>query len=135
MKKILLVLVVFPLLFNFIQAASPKKNTKLIVYYFHSTIRCETCIKIEKFAEQCLKENFQKELADGKIEWKILNIDDAKNAKLVKKYDLMNQALIVSKVKKGKEIKWKSLEDIWKLYGQYPKFSEYVKNEIVLFNK
>lgn len=39
--------------------AAKGKNTQVIAYYFHGTIRCETCLKIEKHAREASRRGFR----------------------------------------------------------------------------
>ena len=45
------------------------KKTKIDIYYFHRTIRCETCNSIEKNTIKALDLYFADELKDGSIEF------------------------------------------------------------------
>ncbi len=86
------------------QAQENKSSkTKLFVYYFHSTHRCPTCINIEENTKALLDRNFAKELKDGIIVFKSINVDDKENEKLVKKYDAFGSALFLTSVKDQKE--------------------------------
>lgn len=49
---------------------------------FHSMHRCKTCLAIEKSAKSVLEKEFANELKTGKIVFKTVNVDEAKNAKL-----------------------------------------------------
>ena len=39
--------------------AAKVMKTQVIAYYFHGTIRCETCLKIEKQAREAIGRGFQ----------------------------------------------------------------------------
>ena len=112
------------------QVNSKEKPDRLIVYYFHGTSRCPSCIKIESFSEQAVKEGFVKELKNGKIVWKVINTDEPENTHFTKDYKLYTKSLIVVGMKDNKQIKWKNLEKVWDLLGNKEDFIKYVQNEI-----
>jgi hypothetical protein len=45
------------------------------VYYFHGTMRCETCLMTEQFAENVLEQEFAQELERGTLSWRPVNVD------------------------------------------------------------
>lgn len=105
----------------------------IAVYYFHPTARCETCINIEAYSKEAV--NSWKMNYAGKVEWKALNIDEKENEQYMNKYSLQFSSLIISEQEEGKELKWKNLEDIWKLAGNKFEFISYLHNELNLFIK
>jgi hypothetical protein len=103
---------------------------KIIVYYFHMTVRCETCVKIENLTLEAVNEAFEKELRTGTIETKVINIDEDSNSHFDKDYKLRAQAVIVSDIAGLNERRWKNLEKIWDYVSDEEKFKEYIVNEI-----
>lgn len=81
-----------------------KNNTKLLVYYFHITNRCHTCISIEATTKKVLEESYQKKLDDGTIIFKTFNVDLPENKDIVKKYEAYGATLALTKIENGKEI-------------------------------
>jgi hypothetical protein len=80
------------------------KNTKLLVYYFHITNRCHTCISIEATTKKVLEETYQKKLDDGTIIFKTFNVDLPENKDIVKKYEAYGATLALTKIENGKEV-------------------------------
>jgi hypothetical protein len=111
--------------------SSDKVEVKVL--YFHATSRCQTCLKIEDYSQKTINSNFTKELEKGKITWESIDFQDEKNEHFVDEYKLETQALIVAKFKNGKQVKWKSLEKIWDLVGDFDKFQKYIKKELKSF--
>ena len=63
-------------------AAAPGAPTKaetvsdgLVVYYFHSNIRCPTCRSIESQAQETVQTHFASQLGNGEVIWKIVNYE------------------------------------------------------------
>jgi hypothetical protein len=118
-------------------ANAPATHTKaetaapiLRVTYFHRTIRCPSCEKIEALAQKAVEEGFAGELADGRMQWRIINIDEPRNKHFEDDYQLQMQSVIVSEVRGGKETRWKNLEKVWDLLDDEAGFLRYVQDEI-----
>jgi len=90
-------------------------------------------MKIEKFTKLALEENFDKELKNGDIEWKMVNVDEPGNKHFVKDYKLITKSVVLSDVKDGKEKSWKNLEKVWDLLGDEGKFKKYIADEVRSF--
>ena len=102
---------------------------QVLVTYFYTSYRCPTCKKLETYSRQAIEEGFPAELEEKRIVFRTLNLDEPENSRYVEDYKLVTKSLIVSLNRKGKEIKWKNLPDIWKLVGDQEKFGEYVQRE------
>ncbi len=81
----------------------PNSKTKLLVYYFHITNRCNTCKSIEAAVKKTLETNFKNELAKGTIIFQTFNVDLPENKKLVDKYQAYGATLALTPIVKGKE--------------------------------
>ncbi len=90
-------------------------DTQILVTYFHTTARCPTCIKIERYSKETVGNNFDKELKEKKIVFRSINMDKPENRHFVQTYKLFTKSLIISLIKQGKEEQWKNLTDIWTL--------------------
>ncbi len=100
------------------------------VYYFHRTLRCDTCLKFEEYADEALRSRFTEELADGRLVWSVLNVDDESNGPLVDAYDIFESSLVVSTVEAGEERSWEKLEAIWGFVGDKLTFLSYIQGEV-----
>ena len=110
-------------------------STKVIAYYFHGTFRCPTCHKLELYSKEAIETNFKDALASGKLEFRVVNVEDKGNEHYVKDYQLYTKSLILSLVKDGKQIKWKNLDKIWEYVGNKQRFIDYVKSGVADFLK
>ena len=100
------------------------------VYYFHTTQRCSSCKKIESFADEAIRSGFASEIEDGKLEWVVVNLDEAANQHFVSDYKLYTKSLVVVDSTDGLQTRWKNLEKIWELVMQKEKFYDYVQDEV-----
>lgn len=107
----------------------------IIVYYFHGHIRCPTCHKLEQYSKEAVEANFKDEIAYGRIEFKVVNVEEKGNEYFLNDYQLYTKSLVLSLVKDGKEVKSKNLEKIWEYVGDKQRFVGYVKEEVSNFLK
>ena len=111
-------------------AAEDKPAAKVIAYYFHGTMRCPTCHKLEQYSKEAIETNFKEAIASGKLEFKVVNVEDKGNEHYGSDYQLYTKSLILSLVKDGKQTKWINLDKIWEYVGNKQRFVEYVKSGV-----
>jgi hypothetical protein len=111
------------------------QNAKVIAYYFHGTFRCTTCRTIEQYSHDAIQMYFAKELGNGRLEFRPVNIEEPGNKHFIQDYQLVTRSLVLSLMSDGKETKWKNLADVWKLVRDKDKFFQYVKDEVEKFLK
>jgi len=122
-------------------ATSPAKKisqpvlSKVIVYYFHGTQRCESCIAIENYSKETVNKFFANELGSGKLEFIVRNVDLDENKHFVQDYKLNWRSLVVVLIKNGKEIKYENLFGVWTYKGDKEQFYKYVKDAIDTYLK
>jgi hypothetical protein len=119
------------------QVALPDKPSKaqVLVYYFHRTQRCSTCRNMETYAHEAVTTRFAKELADGRIEWRVLNYEEPQNAGLRREYDLGGPMLVLVRTDGKGSPPFKTLDEIWSLAFDKPGFLAYVEAELKGFLK
>lgn len=111
-------------------SSSDSPRHKIIIYYFHGTVRCPTCLNIEHYTDEALRTHFADDLAGGKLEWRVINREEPQNEHFVADYQLYSQTLIIVDSIPGKPSEWKNLEAIWDHADNKPAFIEYVRAEI-----
>lgn len=114
-------------------AADASGANKVYAYYFHGTMRCPTCHKLEQYSKEAIESGFKPELASGKLEFKAINVDEKGNEHYIQDYQLYTKSLVISLVKDGREAKSKNLAKIWEYVGNKQAFSDYVTREIRSF--
>lgn len=102
---------------------------RVIAYYFHTTYRCASCRKLEAYAREAIESAFAAELEDGRLVWRIVNVEVPGNEHFVKDYALYTKALVVVNEVRGKPDEWKNLEKVWQLLGDKQAFLRYVRDE------
>lgn len=102
----------------------------LVVYYFHSNVRCPTCQSIESQAEDAVKKGFSAQVTSGAVVWKVLNYERPANAQLAKKFEIQMPVVVLAKMKAGQIENWKRLDEVWALVGDKPGFAKYVHEQM-----
>lgn len=77
---------------------------KILIYSFHVTNRCASCIAIEESVKKTLEVYFKNEVKSGQIKLNVLNVDDEANEKIAEKYQAFGSGLFVTRVYQGKEV-------------------------------
>ena len=111
-------------------ATGERVKTPVTVYYFHSTIRCETCLQIEELTAAILSANFPEELRSGQVHWRPLNVDLPENRHFTADSKLSANALVVAKTESSGMTTWKTVDDAWSLVNK-PNLFEQRLHEMV----
>lgn len=104
-------------------------DSKLIVYYFHTTARCVSCHKIEQYTKEAVEKYFFDEIARGRLDFKMLNVEEPPNKHFVQDYQLYTKSVVISKIIDGKEAAFKNLDKVWQFLRNKEKFYSYIKDE------
>jgi thiol-disulfide isomerase/thioredoxin len=111
-------------------SAADAPKDRVIAMYFHRTERCPTCKKMGAYSEEAVKQAFAKQLKDGTVEFRNIDFQDPKNARLAKGYKIQGPALVVAKIENNRVAAYKDLDGIWERVGDKPKFLKYVQENI-----
>ncbi len=110
--------------------ATPRVHPRrIIAYYFHTTYRCASCRAIEAYSREAIESAFADELRDGRIVWKVVNVEVRGNEHFVKDYGLYTKSLVLVNEVRGKPTEWKNLAKVWQLLQDKPRFLRYVQEE------
>ena len=102
----------------------------VMVFYFHRTIRCETCLKFEALTERALRDAFADELASGRLVWQVMDFEEPGNEPLTSKYGIFESSVVALKLAGESEVEWKKLDAIWTLVGDEGAFMDYIESEV-----
>jgi hypothetical protein len=107
--------------------------TKVVAYYFHRTVRCATCLSIEEQSRDAIEIAYRRELRDGRVEWRPVNIEDPGNEHFEQDFKLERQALVIVEMSGDQVKRWQMLPRVWELVEDPAGFQEYVINEMAAF--
>jgi len=102
----------------------------LVVYYFHSKQRCQTCRSIETQALATVQSDFADELASGKLVWKVLCYEEPSVAELAERFDVQVPVVVLARQRDGEIQRWKRLDQVWDLVEDKPAFARLMRAEI-----
>ena len=106
---------------------------KIVVYYFHRTLRCKTCLAIESQAKEAVERDFAEALKQGRIEWRAVDIDQAANKHFEKEFKLESSSVVLVETIDGTTARWKDLPRVWDLVAKKEAFCKYVSGEVALY--
>jgi hypothetical protein len=113
--------------------AKPAAATPFVAYYFHSTKRCRTCMKIQAQSEEAITTALGEELKAGRLAWRLVNIEEAGNEHFATEYKVTGSTLVIAEVKEGKPVRFNKLDKTWDLVHDKPQFVDYVAREVLAF--
>ena len=106
------------------------KPDRVVAYYFHVTARCSMCRMIQSYTEEALTTGLSDALETGDLEWRPINIQRPENRHFVQDYQLYARSVVVARVRAGRQVEWKCLEEIWDVLESKPAFISYVQRHI-----
>ncbi|MFA6448853.1 MAG: nitrophenyl compound nitroreductase subunit ArsF family protein [bacterium] len=110
-----------------------KKDRKVVAYYFHGAARCVSCKTLEAITAEAINKGFEKELKDGTLEWKVVNVEEKGNEHFIQDYKLYTKSVVLSDMRDGKEKTWKNLDKVWELLRDKDAFQKYITEETRAF--
>ncbi len=108
-------------------------DRKIIVYYFHRTQRCRTCLTMEAYAEEALRDGLPDAFESGALEWRAVNVEEPENEHFVEEYGLTASALVMVLLENGEQEQSKNLKRVWELARDEWGFKDYVRDEALTY--
>jgi hypothetical protein len=102
----------------------------VVAYYFHGNFRCQTCRKIEALSREAMESGFPEDLKAGRLEWRVINVEEPGNEHFVRDYQLFSKSLVLVAKEGSKQTRWKNLQKVWTVVGDKEAFIQYVQDEI-----
>lgn len=102
----------------------------VVAYYFHRTLRCQTCLAIEASAKEAIETAYQDALDGGRLAWLPVDYEVPANWHFAADYGLETSTLVLVEMRGGKPARWKALPKTWELIGDPGKFQQYVWAEV-----
>jgi len=113
-----------------ISGASSNTSRQVIAYYFLGRVRCSSCRKIEEVSRRTIEESFPQELADGRLRFLAVNVDQPENRHFIDEFRLESSSLVLVEMQAGKPACWKNLPEVWTLVDDPPGLEAHVRNEV-----
>ena len=112
-------------------ASQPQSTeTKVIAYYFHVTVRCVTCRTIESYSREVVEQKFGADIAKGRLEYRLVNVQLPENRHFIKDYQLFTKSIVLVRFDKGRQAEHKVLNETWELVGDKSAMQGYVERHV-----
>ena len=108
-------------------AQAVSKNSSIEVYYFHMTMRCNTCKTVEAEARKNVEMLYPDQVKAGRISFTALNLEEATGKSMGEKLGINSQTLLI--VKDDQKINITN-EGFLYAVSQPQKFTEVMKSKI-----
>ncbi|GAB4109865.1 MAG: hypothetical protein Kow001_10330 [Acidobacteriota bacterium] len=108
-------------------------QSRYIVYYFHTTGRCATCVRIEKLAQAVVQNEFPQLTAAGKLQFCSVDVQDPVHRHFIRDYRLVTKSVVLVEEQEGRPVRWKNLSRIWELVWYQDRYQNYVRAELAAF--
>ena len=115
---------------NWVDPGSDLQPPEILVYYFHNTFRCLTCLTMENMAEEMIRDEFSADLETGILAWRSVNLQEPEFEHFALRYDLDGPSVVMVEWGDDKESRWKNLKRIWELADLPDEYREYVRQEL-----
>ncbi len=92
-------------------------NAEIIVSYMHNSIRCNTCLKMEKWTKEAV--------SDLDVKFKSINTDEEDNKHFIKDYELYSKMVLLKDTKSGN---WQKLDKLWDYVMSEDNFKTYIRD-------
>ncbi|MBN1164234.1 MAG: hypothetical protein JXB45_06625 [Candidatus Krumholzibacteriota bacterium] len=113
--------------------SSPGEGHRVVAWYFHTTKRCPTCVKIETYTRESIEGNFADLLESGFLELRVINVEEPENEHFIEDYGLTTKSVIISDFIDGEQVAWKNLDKVWEYTGDRRVFVDYIRDETALY--
>lgn len=115
-----------------LEAQTPLTSA-IVVYYLHSSFRCETCNKIEQMSHDLVQRKYAHELKSGELEWQV--VDFQLQEVLAKQFEVAASCVVVAQKSDGKVENYQRLDEVWTLIDNPPAFERYIARAIEKYKK
>jgi len=99
------------------------------VVYFHRTQRCYSCRYAGDTTKYTVETYFANELANGKLVFKMVDVQDKANASIAERYGAYGSSLFINEIIDGID-HIEPVTDIWYVVGKDEKFIKVVREVI-----
>jgi thiol-disulfide isomerase/thioredoxin len=111
--------------------SAPSSSLRVVIYYFHPTLRCTSCLLAESLAHQVVQEHWNDALDQGVLQWRLANIDLPENQSLTRLFAVDFSAVVVASVHDGKHVRWEKISQVWEQVQEPDTFRGRIHGQIM----
>lgn len=112
---------------------SESADPVVVVTYFTTNVRCDSCRMIETLTRSAVEEDFAYELAKGTVRFQTINLDEPQNEHFARDYEMSFKTVVVSEEQTGTVLRWEKRDDVWRLLNEPEAFKAYIASPIQEF--
>lgn len=118
---------------TFFERLASDNGNQTLVLLFHYHKRCYQCLNMEKFSRDVLQTDFQREMKNDQVVFKLVDMDLPENRQTAREFGFISPMIVLVDIENGEEKKIRIIGDAWKLFNDEQKFKALLKKELVLF--
>ncbi|MBD3236015.1 MAG: hypothetical protein GF330_04880 [Candidatus Eisenbacteria bacterium] len=103
---------------------------RLDLHYFHPTLRCVSCVSLEAYCAQAVRDSFAAEVHRGALRWHAHDFEHIANAALVDSFGIEGSTLIIAESLGGQPTRFEPIGHIWHLLEAPDSLRAYVASVI-----
>lgn len=98
----------------------------IVVYYFHGSRRCPTCMAIEKYSHEAITPYIN----NNRLAWETVNIELPGNKHFIYDFNLASSGPVIVEYGGNKVRRRQALDKVWQLVRDKESFYKYVDAEV-----
>jgi hypothetical protein len=102
----------------------------VVMIYFDGGKDCSTCDKLEGYAYETLRQEFNESLEAGTLAWQRLNMDAPENEHYVTEFGLYTKSIVLIRLENGDRLRHENLEKIWDLVYDKVEYQAYIRERL-----
>lgn len=107
-------------------------SSTVVVYYFHRTARCHTCLAMEEWTRK-VAEAQAAARGQNPVVFAAVNLDQPENEHNVDDFQITFNTVVLAEIKGGTVVRWKNLAEVWTFCQDEAAFRRYVETELATF--
>ena len=112
------------------EAVPTVAGNQVVMTYFISGTRCESCKKIEDLARLTANKDFAADFASNKLVFRVIDTGEPANRHFEADYKLASKTLVLSHRVDGRETEWVAMEKVWDLLDDPEGYRAYLAKTI-----
>lgn len=111
-------------------ADSRAAQPEAVLYYFHRTLRCQSCLAVETYIDEALRIYFSDALKDGRLLWRPTNVEEPQNLHFAEDFSLEFNSAVLVKFDGEESHSWANLEKVWDLWENKEAVVDYIQESV-----
>lgn len=101
-------------------------GNQVVMTYFISGTRCDSCKKIEQLSRETAEKNFAAEINGKKLIFRVIDTGEPEHHHYVDDYKLTSKTVVLSHRVDGRETEWSPMDKVWDLLDDPEAFRDYL---------